>query len=95
VCVPSRREGYGLAAREAMAYGRPLVATNVGGLADLEGGALLVSPGELRGAITRLLSDRDERERLGRAGRELARARFSHEATAVGLIEVYRDAARR
>ena len=34
VCVPSRREGYGVVAREAMAYGRPVVATAVGGLAD-------------------------------------------------------------
>src|SRR5262249_51645873 len=34
VCVPSRREGYGVVAREAMAYGRPVVATRVGGLAD-------------------------------------------------------------
>ncbi len=32
VCVPSRREGYGVVAREAMAYGRPVVATAVGGL---------------------------------------------------------------
>ncbi|HZQ02942.1 MAG TPA: glycosyltransferase, partial [Gaiellaceae bacterium] len=31
VCVPSRREGYGVVAREAMAYGRPVVATRVGG----------------------------------------------------------------
>ena len=34
VCVPSRREGYGMTAREAMAYGRPVVATRVGGLLD-------------------------------------------------------------
>ena len=27
VCVPSRREGYGFVAHEAMAYGRPVVAT--------------------------------------------------------------------
>ena len=31
VCVPSRREGYGVVAREAMAYGRPVVATRIGG----------------------------------------------------------------
>ena len=35
VCVPSRREGYGVVAREAMAYGRPVVATAVGGLVDI------------------------------------------------------------
>ena len=32
VVCPSRREGYGVVAREAMAYGRPVVATAVGGL---------------------------------------------------------------
>ena len=48
VCVPSRREGYGMTAREAMAYGRPVVATRVGGLADLEGATLTAAPGELR-----------------------------------------------
>src|SRR4051794_11242021 len=37
VCVPSRREGYGMTAREALAHGRPVVATSVGGLADIAG----------------------------------------------------------
>ena len=32
VAAPSRREGYGVVAREAMAWGRPVVATAVGGL---------------------------------------------------------------
>ena len=34
VCVPSRREGYGFMAREAMAYGRAVVTTAVGGIGD-------------------------------------------------------------
>jgi glycosyltransferase involved in cell wall biosynthesis len=54
VCVPSRREGYGFSAREAMAYGRPVVATRVGGLVDaiVDGeSGLLVERDGLREAI--------------------------------------------
>ena len=64
VCVPSRREGYGFVAHEAMAYGRPVVATAVGGLADaIEDGktGLLVPPRDvdaLRRALERLLAER-------------------------------------
>ena len=79
VCVPSRREGYGMVAREAMANARPVVATRVGGLADaIEDGitGVLVPPGDiaaLREAIERLLGDPEERERLGAAARERIR----------------------
>ena len=58
VCVPSRREGYGVVAREAMAYGRPVVATAVGGLVDVTG--VLVPPGDvarLREVLEQLLAD--------------------------------------
>jgi len=76
VCVPSRREGYGMAAREAMARGRPVVATRVGGLLDLEGdGVVLVEPGDIAGirlAVERLLADRPEQRRLGAAARRVA-----------------------
>ncbi|HWG56022.1 MAG TPA: glycosyltransferase [Gaiellaceae bacterium] len=71
VCVPSRREGYGVVAREAMAWGRPVVATRVGGLADaIEDGVtgLLVPPRDpavLRAALERLLADTELRARLG------------------------------
>ncbi|HSP73713.1 MAG TPA: glycosyltransferase family 4 protein [Gaiellaceae bacterium] len=98
VCVPSRREGYGMVAREAMAYGRPVVATAVGGLPDaIEPGfsGLLVDAGDragLREAVEQLLADGELRDRLGAAARALARERFSPAAQARGLIEVYRGA---
>ena len=89
VCCPSRREGYGQTAREAMAYGRPVVATRVGGLADLQGpGVVLVEPGDgasLRAAIERLLVD-------GRAYGEAARAAaaaFAPDAHGAALAACY------
>lgn len=58
--VPSRREGLGLVALEAMAHGRPVVASRVGGLVEVvQDGAdgLLVEPGDegaLADALMRL-----------------------------------------
>jgi glycosyltransferase involved in cell wall biosynthesis len=98
VCVPSRREGYGLAAREAMAYGRPVVASAVGGLRDaIEDGVdgLLVPPRDpaaLRAALERLLADPALRARLGAAARSRAERAFSPESEGEALAGVYRAA---
>ena len=98
VAAPSLREGYGVAAREAMAWGRPVVASAVGGLTDaVEDGVtgLLVPPGDvqaLRAAIERLLGDPELRRRLGATGRERA-PRF--DAAADALVEVYASPLRR
>jgi glycosyltransferase involved in cell wall biosynthesis len=92
VCVPSRREGYGMVAREAMAYGRPVVATPVGGLVDaVDDGVTgqLVARNGLRPAIERLLRDPELRARLGVAAREKARREWSPAATADALVAVY------
>jgi glycosyltransferase involved in cell wall biosynthesis len=92
VVCPSHREGYGMVAREAMAYGRPVVATRVGGLADaIDDGVtgLLVDREDLRPAIERLLADRDLRSRLGAAAREKARREWSWEAAVEALLAVY------
>ncbi len=90
-CVPSRREGYGLAAREAMAYGRPVVATRVGGLADLPGdGVVLVPPRDpeaLRSAVAGLLADPGGRERLGLAARRAAQQ--ERQAAGARLVALY------
>ena len=98
VVVPSRREGYGVVAREAMAYGRPVVATAVGGLLDAvehrETG-LLVPPGEpraLRAALLELLDDPALRERLGAAARTRVRDRLSWAAFSDDLVAAYGDA---
>lgn len=99
VVVPSRREGYGIVAREAMAHGRPVVATRVGGLPDavIEGETgLLVPPGDpgaLRVALERLLADAPLRRRLGAAGRKRAAECFSPRASAQATLAVWRDAA--
>jgi len=99
VVCPSRREGYGVVAREAMAYGRPVVAAAVGGLLDavVDGETgLLVPPGDpaaLRESLERLLGDRDLRERLGRAGRRRAEELWGFAAGAHRLAEVYRAVA--
>jgi D-inositol-3-phosphate glycosyltransferase len=94
VCVPSRREGYGFAAREAMGYGRPVVAARVGGLADIASVAVPVppqNPRSLRSAIQGLLEDEAERRRLGAAARAYANASFSFSAATSALVGVYDD----
>ncbi len=98
VCCPSRREGYGVVAREAMAYGRPVVASAVGGLLDAvehEVTGLLVPPGNaraLRRALERLLASPGLRERLGRAARERAHECFSWEVATASLLAAYEEA---
>jgi glycosyltransferase involved in cell wall biosynthesis len=100
VCVPSRREGYGMTAREAMAYGRAVVASDVGGLRDAirtEETGLLVPAGDpaaLRTALERLLGDEELRDRLGAAARVAAAAQFSQEQEATALIALWERVAR-
>jgi glycosyltransferase involved in cell wall biosynthesis len=76
VVLPSHREGLPLCVLEAMAHGRPVVATPVGGIPQLvEDGrtGFLVPAGDpvaLRDALLRLLADGELRSRLGSAARE-------------------------
>ena len=98
VVCPSRREGYGVVAREAMAHARPVVATAVGGLAEaVEEGesGLLVPPGDvaaLRAALERLLGDAGLRARLGSRGRERVEERYSRKVAAEATFAAYEQA---
>jgi glycosyltransferase involved in cell wall biosynthesis len=95
VVAPCEREGFGLAAAEAMAAGRPVVAAAGGALLELvsEGETgLLVPPRDavaLRAAVERLLADPELRERLGRAARARAQERFGWDAVIERTLEVY------
>ena len=98
VACPSRREGFGVVCAEAMAHGRAVVATAVGGHLDLvEDGetGLLVPPGDvgaLRAALERLLADRELRARLGAAARERVREHFSWERVTASTLAAYEEA---
>ncbi len=80
---PSRGEGFGLAAAEAMAAGLPVIATKVSGLTELiedGAGGLLIDSEDidaLAAAINQLADNCDERIRLGSAGQKRVRERFS------------------
>ncbi|HTT89912.1 MAG TPA: glycosyltransferase [Acidimicrobiales bacterium] len=74
-CLPSFAEGIPIVLMEAMASGRPVVATRIAGVPELveEGvSGLLVAPGnvaELVAALERLASSPQERQSMGMAGR--------------------------
>jgi glycosyltransferase involved in cell wall biosynthesis len=95
---PALGEGFGLAALEAMASGRPVVATRVGSLPEVvrarETG-LLVSPGavdELASALLELAGDERLRNELGARAMQRARSVFSVESMVERTLAVYERA---
>ena len=98
VVCPSRSEGFGIVCAEAMAHGKPVVATAVGGLQELVHHArtgFLVEPGNpaaLRVAIKLLLADPALRRRLGENARADVAERFAWPAVTQATVEAYRSA---
>ena len=93
VC-PSRNEGFGLASLEAMAAGKAVLATRVGGVPEIvqDGVTGLLVPGgdapALAQAMTRLAADAPRRQTLGEAGRERAQ-QFDWDAIADQYLSIY------
>jgi glycosyltransferase involved in cell wall biosynthesis len=94
VVLASRQETAPMAVIEAMAAGKPVIATRVGGVPELvENGrsALLVEPGDVAGladSMLRLLNEAETRRRMGQRARELAQ-RFRVEPIAAAYRELY------
>ena len=97
VVMPSRREGLGVAALEAMAAGRPVVASAVGGLAEavVDGGSgLLVPPGDpsaLALALELVVLDAELRAQLGAGGRARVAEGYLAEQMVAAYDALYRE----
>lgn len=93
--MPSLHEGLPYALLEAMALGRPVIASNVGGLAEvLRDGetALLVPPGDpaaLAQALGALGDDPERRAALGRAARRAQQEKYTLEAMGAAYVLAY------
>ena len=98
LALPSSQENAPLVVAQAMAAGKPIVATRVGGVGEMLGEhgerGLLVEVGEvakLASAIRSLLQDNSRRELLGQAGRHFALENYHPDYVAGQTAEVYRE----
>ena len=94
--LPSLNEGMGRVLVEAMALGKPIVASNAGGIPDLvthgKNGFLVPpkDPRELANYIQILLEDGEKREKMGMAGKDMVK-NFSKEKTVGKIAELYKE----
>jgi glycosyltransferase involved in cell wall biosynthesis len=97
--LPSRMEGFSQSLLEAMALGKPVIASAAGGnpelVTDGEDGLLVppLDPAAWAAALERLLVDPALAARVGEAARRTARERFSLERTVSRTLQLYRSLA--
>jgi glycosyltransferase involved in cell wall biosynthesis len=96
VAVPSRQEGQGIVALEAMAYRKPFVAFDVGGLRETVGGSqagLLVKPEHVEAlaeALLLLLRDPAQCRLMGEAGRKRVEQEYTADLMAQRIMQTYK-----
>jgi len=99
--LPSLYEGLPVSVLEAMAAGKPIVATRIGGtdevIQDGQTGLLVppADPESLAQAIQRVLTDRLLAQRLGAEARARVRKEFSAETVAARTVEIYEELMKR
>ncbi len=93
--LPSVMEGFGIVLLEAMAMGKPIIATTVGGIPEIvedQTTGILVPPKDssaIAQKIIYLLENPSVREKLGQAGRARVLERFSVQRMASQLQDIY------
>jgi len=98
--MSSVTEGLGTSLLDAMACGKPVVATTVGGIPEVvvhEETGLLVPPRDppaMAAAIVRLLADARLRQQMGEAGLARVRTHFSAETMVQNTLRVYQQVVR-
>jgi glycosyltransferase involved in cell wall biosynthesis len=96
-CLPSLQQGLGVMMLEAMALGRPVIASGVGGVVSvLEDNVtgLIVPPSDSRSLADRiieLLVDRDRARKIAATGQQLIRDRFNENRMLDETLQVYRE----
>lgn len=93
-CMPSRIEGFPMAALEAMQSARPLLFTNVSGLTrtvEQSGCGVLVSPtvGDVVRGLATICKHREDFPAMGRSGRDYVHRAYSPTAVARIALEAY------
>jgi len=97
--LPSFEEGDPIALKEALASGKPLIGSNVGGIPmQIRDGwnGFLVKPGDekqLAEKIKYLIENEDERSKMGENSRKLAQREFDWKRIAKKYIKVYESVA--
>lgn len=95
--LPSLEEGHGIVLTEAMASGKPLIGSKVGGIPmQIKDGwnGFLVEPGnekQLAEKIRYLIENEEERKRMGKNSRKLAEEEFDWSRIAERYLKVYEE----
>lgn len=95
--MPSRKETFGVAAIEAMARRKPVVASRIGGLPEVvrhgQTGLLVdLCADEVSEAVSYLLSNESERQQMGTLGRILVEEKFTARTMVDRLERIYQKA---
>ncbi|MCK5595327.1 glycosyltransferase family 4 protein [bacterium] len=97
LAFPTLKESFGRSAIEAMALGKPVVASDVGGVPEIviDGkSGILVSPGspeELADGLLELINDKKKREDMGSEGLKVVREKFDIKHMMNRIEDVYKS----